>query len=380
MSKCHRLHIPGGIYYVVQRGNAHQPVFHTPDDYALFERLLSNALRRTGARVHAYCWMPEAIHLIVQVQQIPVGRVMQAFTSRYACCMHRLTGRSGHFFGQSYKAVLIEPDAYLLRLVRHVHHLPQRAPLSNSAATHAPTSHGAYMREAVVPWLTRRTVQRLIEASQQFSSYDDLMACAPSAEDVDLFDRCAVSGVRVLGSDEFRASLPWQQRPYKTRTTLDQVITTVTCQLGVEREHVLSRSRQGELTLARTLIAWYATERGIATLSEVARRMRRHPSTLSMAISHYRSCRPELFKLTALHDVVPIAPVTFQPSLQESSDLHPVLSLKRRRNLRQRARALLGLPERRIMPAASPQLCMGTALDDDAAIEHQDLVRMNDRR
>jgi hypothetical protein len=56
------------------------------------------------------------------------------------------------------------------------------------------------------------------------------------------------------------------------------------------------------------LIGWYATERRVATLSEVARRLRRDPSTLSVAISRYRTCRPELFHLAAMHDVGPLVP------------------------------------------------------------------------
>jgi hypothetical protein len=69
---------------------------------------------------------------------------------------------------------------------------------------------------------------------------------------------------------------------------------------------VFSRSRQRQLALARALIAWFATERRICTLSEVARRLRRDPSTLSVAISRYRELRPDLFKLNALHYLVPI--------------------------------------------------------------------------
>jgi hypothetical protein len=94
----------------------------------------------------------------------------------------------------------------------------------------------------------------------------------------------------------------------------------VTCRLGVDREHVLSNSRQREVTLARALIAWYATERRVATLSEVARYLRRDPSTLSVAVSRYRLCRPELFKLTALHDVVPLARIQLEVSEPQWED------------------------------------------------------------
>jgi chromosomal replication initiation ATPase DnaA len=95
-------------------------------------------------------------------------------------------------------------------------------------------------------------------------------------------------------------------RVYRSTYSLDQVIDTVTCTLGLERSEVLSRSRQRRLALARALITWYATERGVATLAEVARRLQRDPSTLFVAVERYRTLRPELFNLTALQDSGPL--------------------------------------------------------------------------
>jgi REP element-mobilizing transposase RayT len=56
MSRRSRLHVPGGIYYVVQRSNARQPVLIEEADYAIFEKLLSRMLVRCRARAHAFCW------------------------------------------------------------------------------------------------------------------------------------------------------------------------------------------------------------------------------------------------------------------------------------------------------------------------------------
>ena len=84
MSRRQRLHVPGGTYYVVQRGSRARPIFAQQQDYQHFERLLATALRRTGARLHAYCWTPDAIHLALQIDGVSVGRLMQGITSRYA--------------------------------------------------------------------------------------------------------------------------------------------------------------------------------------------------------------------------------------------------------------------------------------------------------
>lgn len=309
MSRRQRLHVTGGVYYVVQQGNAHHPIFSQSDDYALFERLLATGLRRTNARVHGYCWTPQAIHLILQIDEISVGRIMQGLTSRYARSMHRRIGESGHFFRQRYKAVLIDPKHYLCKLVHYLHYIPVLGGLADSPAAATGTSHSCYAKQTVTPWLTTRSVTRLLEGKDGGTDYETFMARCPDPEDVVQFERVGSNDLRVIGSPEFMENLPRASRTYRSKASLDQIIHTVTCRMGVERDLVLSNSRQREFTLVRALIAWYATERGVATLSEVARCLRRDPSTLSMAISRYRTRRPELFKITAMHDISPLVAI-----------------------------------------------------------------------
>jgi putative transposase len=320
MSRRQRLHVPGGTYYVVQRGSTTRPIFTQQQDYQFFEQLLATALRRTGARLHAYCWTPDAIHLALQIDSVSVGRFMQGITSRYARSIHARAAESGHFFRQRYKAILIDPDAYLLRLVRYIHHIPVMDSLSSDPGSYPFTSHVAYLGLTEIPWLTTRTALRMLHGCDQNSEYAELMSATPIEEDRALFEHGSKHDARIVASSEFLENLPRHLRIYRSKLTLEQIIQTVTCRLGVDREHVLSNSRQREVTLARALIAWYATERRVATLSEVARYLRRDPSTLSVAVSRYRLCRPELFKLTALHDVVPLAQIHLPVSQPQWED------------------------------------------------------------
>lgn len=89
---------------------------------------------------------------------------------------------------------------------------------------------------------------------------------------------------------------------------MDQIIHTVSQALGVERDHVMSSSRRRDLALARALIAWFAIERRVATLTEVARLLKRDPSTLSVAITRYSVSRQDLFRLNSLYYLTPIGP------------------------------------------------------------------------
>jgi transposase-like protein len=55
--------------------------------------------------------------------------------------------------------------------------------------------------------------------------------------------------------------------------------------------------------LARSLVTWHATQRRIATLTEVARRFHRAPSTLHESMKAHQRDNSELFDLSTLHDM-----------------------------------------------------------------------------
>jgi putative transposase len=308
MSRRSRLHVPGGVYYVVQRSNANQPIFTDAADYAIFEKLLATMLARCRARVHAFCWEVDAIHLALQVTDMPVGRLMQRLSSQYARRVHRRQGNGGHLFQQRYHSLLIDPDAYLLKLIRFLHFIPVRSGAVRDPNDYALSSQRAYLGMTQIPWLTTSVALRMLaqRPEQARYAYRRLMFETPALDEGAHFERGCDDDPRVLGDRQFMADIPRHMRVYRSSYSLDQVIDTVSCTLGVERSEVLSRSRQRRLSLARALITWYATERGVATLAEVARRLERDPSTLFVGVERYRTLRPELFNLTALPDNGPL--------------------------------------------------------------------------
>ena len=54
---------PGGmVFHVTNRGVGRMRLFDADDDYAAFERVLTETLQIQPMRVGAYCVMPEAAH------------------------------------------------------------------------------------------------------------------------------------------------------------------------------------------------------------------------------------------------------------------------------------------------------------------------------
>lgn len=144
MSRPRRIHVPDGTYHVIQR-KSRGLIFGQPDDYAIYERLLRDALKRAGARLHAYCFTAETVHLALKVEECALASLMQWLSRRYAGVLQRCAGESGLFFGQRYHAVLIDPDVYLLKLIHYMHHVPVLVGLTQIPDEYSYTSQGAYL-------------------------------------------------------------------------------------------------------------------------------------------------------------------------------------------------------------------------------------------
>ena len=175
-----RIHVPGGTYYVVQRGSNLHPIFAHPDEYAFFENVLRGALRNTDARLHAYCWTTVAIYLAVQLDGVSVGHFMQLLKSRYARGAQKRRGEHGYFFQGRYDAVVIDPNDYLLSLIHHIHYIPVLVGLAKRPDDYSHSSHQAYMHALTIPWLHTDTVlQLLANTGEQGQQYRELMSAPP---------------------------------------------------------------------------------------------------------------------------------------------------------------------------------------------------------
>jgi Transposase IS200 like len=65
MSRKPRLHVPGAHYHVQLRRNYRQDIFFESADRDRFESILARVIERFAARVHAYCWMTNHVHILV---------------------------------------------------------------------------------------------------------------------------------------------------------------------------------------------------------------------------------------------------------------------------------------------------------------------------
>ncbi len=89
--------------------------------------------------------MTNHLHLLMQVQDVPLSNPMRNIASEFARAMQRKLETTGHFFERRYHASLVDTDAYLLELIRYTHLNPVRAGIVAQPALYPWSSHHAYV-------------------------------------------------------------------------------------------------------------------------------------------------------------------------------------------------------------------------------------------
>lgn len=280
-----RLHVRGGLYHAILRGNHRQAIFAVEDDYLAFERILRSALDRYGARLHAYCWMPNHVHLAIQVGEPPLGRVMHLLASRYARLKQKKAATTGHLFERRYRAKRVAADEYLLALVRYIHRNPLRAGFVTDPADYRWSSHRAYLGRASAEWLAVEPTLAMFGASGDaaISAYQRFMADEPRSDEIADLHPTARRHHPVR-----QAARPDHRTDSRAQWDLEDIVREVAKERGVNLADLESPRRLPCLVLARTEIARRALREGAATLSEVAARLRRAPSSLSELLAKQR--------------------------------------------------------------------------------------------
>lgn len=278
-----RLHVPGGLYHAVLRGNHRQAIFDGGSDYRCFEEILAAALERYGASLFAYCWMKNHVHLAVRVAEAPLGEVMRIVASRYARRRQWEIATTGHLFERRFRARLVDADGYLLALVRYVHLNPIRAGIVADPCDYPWSSHRAYLGAPQPDWLCTRPVLDILGASATAAraAYRKLMGEQPSAAELEKIGMAPRADKESRTRQEAPAPMPHARASARAGRNLDAITAEVGAELGLAVGDLHSRRRHRELVQARVEVARRALREGVASLSQVAQHFGRVPSTLS---------------------------------------------------------------------------------------------------
>jgi len=145
MPRDYKFLVKDNIYHVYNRGHNYQPIFLENQDYRNFFkrlrillglpevsyvkgnlRLRVTPVPKGSFDVLAYCLMPNHFHfLLKQNTDLPISVLINRLCTSYAKYLNAKHGRVGSLFQDTFKAKLVENDAYLAHLSAYIHNNPE---------------------------------------------------------------------------------------------------------------------------------------------------------------------------------------------------------------------------------------------------------------
>ncbi|UFS69424.1 transposase [Geomonas sp. RF6] len=172
-----RIEFPGAHYHVTARGNELRDIFETRGDIERFLSYLETSITRYGVLLHSYCLMTNHYHLLVETTKGNLSEVMQHLNGAYTHYFNSKRNRVGHLFQGRYKAILINPDEYLVELSRYVHLNPVRTGMLSRPEEYPWSSYRDFIGERTPPeWLTTRRILNTFAERAEYRKYvEELM-------------------------------------------------------------------------------------------------------------------------------------------------------------------------------------------------------------
>lgn len=167
MARPLRIEYEGALYHITSRGNERTKIFFSPADYAKFLAYIKEAGDKFGTVLHAYVFMTNHYHLILETPQGNLSRAMHHINGSYTTYVNNKRKRSGHLFQGRYKAIIVDKDSYLLELSRYIHLNPVRAGLAERPEDYPYSSYKAFVSGKDVNGMSRDMILEMISKGKK---------------------------------------------------------------------------------------------------------------------------------------------------------------------------------------------------------------------
>ena len=172
MARQWRIEYPGALYHILSRGNGRRDIFLSDDDRVLFLELIQEFSERFGIEVYAYVLMGNHYHLLLKTPDTNLSKGMQWFGTAYTRKFNLQNNLSGHLFQGRFKSIIIENDAYLLRLSCYIHRNPVRAGIVERLSDYKWSSYQYYAYRRTAPtWLKTSLILGQVSGNDKNKAY-----------------------------------------------------------------------------------------------------------------------------------------------------------------------------------------------------------------
>ncbi|MGH7884447.1 MAG: transposase [Thermodesulfobacteriota bacterium] len=289
MARKPRIHKPGGYYHVIIRGNDRQEIFFDEQDRIYYESLISEGVERFKYKVHAYSFMSNHVHLLIQVSDIKLSKIIQNISFRYTKYINKKKSRIGHLFQGRYKAILIDADSYLLELVRYIHLNPVRANMVEKLEEYKWSGHLCYLGKIKKKWFSTNEVLSQFSArkGKARSKYQEFVYEGIGVEGVN-YKREIKEG-RIMGEDKFIEEVLKENEEKEDKILEMEVIIKRVCKYyGMTEKELRRKDKNRDIGNVRNIIGYLVREYSGSTIKKYSEEVGRDITSISKGMRKVR--------------------------------------------------------------------------------------------
>lgn len=288
-----RVHYYGAVYHVMARGNNKEAIFASEKDRNKYLELVRRYKAKYDFLLYAYVLMENHVHLLVEVRENPLSKIMQGIQLSYTQYFNKKYDRVGHVFQQRYKAILCTKDEYLITLIKYIHLNPVRAEIGT--LDYAWSSHKDYIRGT----------DQLVDLKFPLSLFDSNRNAALKYYAAFMSAGQDMTGPEInpdTVQDTSQIGKKQQCCEPAGKIPPHELVKLVAQEMSVPREMIMKRNKKPDIVKARRMFIYLAVTNGILTRTEAAEYMGIGQSTVTKAVNEVEADEELLSKVKRLQN------------------------------------------------------------------------------
>ena len=280
MARPLRIEFPDAVYHVSNYGLDNQRVFPSAKYFDAFLEGLGETCSRLNVEVHAFCLLRDQYHLVIKTPEANLSRFMRQVDGLYTQQYQRMKRIDGSLFKGRYKAVLVQPENYLLPLSRYLHSKVKASELNS----YPYSSYTHFTRKAKpASWFNRDdTLKQLrVAAAKRGGAYKKYVSAGVDDELAHFYGKKNLSSI--MGDSKFKKSAQRKRSATavrgvsrganaKWRPACKQIISAVAKQFKVSEASIYKAARgPGSKNVPRWVAMYLCQELSAVTLQSIAK-------------------------------------------------------------------------------------------------------------
>jgi len=262
----------GRIYHVYNRVGGAEAPFEEEQLATRFVGVLREVVQRDDLTVFAWVLMGNHYHLVVRMKAVPLSRSMKTLQQKVTRFRNWKADVRGSLWQGRYKAIQVDEQDYLQKLVAYVHLNPVKAGLVNDTRGYRWSGHRDVLQMRQNPIVsiddallvygeTRKEALAAYRSALRQVSDSSWSREAPGKLPWWRLGRRAEDRQLQVHSNSMLDELGRSTAPYRPQLSAEEWVVIACGCLGVDRADLAGRGRQPEIVRARELTGLIGVER-----------------------------------------------------------------------------------------------------------------------